>query len=75
MSNFNDLASGYNSLFYMSGTFLITENNNTIKAYQLMVWNIDFITVSDSFDAQLDPKVFYDRETLRKAFQKWRLIR
>lgn len=70
MSNFNDLASGYNSLFYMSGTFLLTNNNNSVKSLSIDSVDIDFITASDSFDAQLDPKVFYDTGNFTKSVSK-----
>lgn len=77
MSNFNDITNGFVSLFYMSGTFLLSNNNNGIKSISVAdsanmtgAINIDFISCSDSYDAQLDPKVFYNTKNFTKSVSK-----
>lgn len=65
MSNFNEVGSGYRSLLYMTGTFLIGKNSNPITRIE---WKnpttdenetIPFLTSNWGWSAQLDSQGFY----------------
>lgn len=54
-SSFNEVFDGYRSLFYMSGTFLISRNSNPYKIYiSGEDKEIECISVSINLDVQLD---------------------
>ena len=68
MSNFNEMFDGFRSLFYMSGTFLISKNANPFKVYVSgESEEIDCITVSDTFDVQLDTQAFFNTDNFTKS--------
>lgn len=65
-SNFNDVYSGYVSLFYMSGTFLISENAN-VYTLEYNDEKIDTITNSFSFDVQNDTQATFSSNDFTKS--------
>lgn len=65
-SNFNEVYSGYRSLFYMSGTFLITETANTFDIYYKGN-KIDAITSGFSVDIQNDTQATFSSKDFTKS--------
>ncbi len=69
MSNFIDIQDGLRSLYFMSGTYLISENMNPLKLYVSSNEylsesgereEIDFINFASSFDVQTDPQAYFN---------------
>lgn len=65
-SNFNEVFNGFRSLFYMSGTFLISKNSNPCKLYYDDE-EVTCITLAQSFDAQLDSQTFFNTKNFTKS--------
>lgn len=66
MSSFNEMFDGFRSLFYMSGTFLISENANACK----LLFNgveVPCITFNQSFDINLDSQAFYSTNDMTSS--------
>jgi hypothetical protein len=64
MSNFNELSTGFRSLYLISGVFLIGENSNPIEKMEWLndkgVWEeIPALSIGWSIAPQLDPQAFY----------------
>ena len=69
MSNFVDIQDGLRSLFFMSGTYFISENMNPLKLYVSASEYVDedgnreeveFVNFASSFDIQSDPQAFFN---------------
>lgn len=66
MNNFSEQQTGFRSLFYMSGTFLIGANSNpisSITADDVLINNVPyelkFLTANFNYSINLDPQAFY----------------
>lgn len=69
MSNFVDVQDGLRSLFFMSGTYFISENMNPLKLYVSASEYVDengnreeieFVNFASSFDVQADPQAYFN---------------
>lgn len=70
-SNFNEIFDGFRSLFYMSGTFLISANSNPISVYVSGEESaLDCITAALDFNVQLDTQPFFDTNNITKSIAK-----
>ena len=67
-ANFNEVFDGFRSLFYMSGTFLISENTNPCNIYVTGEENeVQCITLGVNFDIQLDSQPFFSTDNFTKS--------
>ena len=67
-SNFNEVFDGFRSLFYMSGTFLMSENTNPYHLYVSGEENeVQCITLGVNFDIQLDSQPFFSTNNFTKS--------
>lgn len=68
--NFNEVMDGYRSLFYMSGTFLISENANVFSLSYVKdeeESKVETITSSFSIDVQNDVQATYDSNDFTRS--------
>lgn len=75
MSNFNDVFDGFRTLFYMSGTFLISKNTNP---WELYFYNeegekmlIDALNKNFSFDGTLDSQPYFSTQNFTESISKF----
>lgn len=66
MSSFNEMFDGFRSLFYMSGTFLISSNSNTCTLLHEGA-EVPCITFNQSFDVNLDSQAFYSTKNMTSS--------
>lgn len=67
-SNFNDVFAGFRSLYFMSGTFLVSEKANPYKIYISGEEKpIATITNSINVQIQLDTKQFFDSDNFTRS--------
>lgn len=67
-ANFNEVFDGFRSLFYMSGTFLMSENSNPYRLYVSgEKEEVQCITAGVNFDIQLDSQPFFTSDNFTKS--------
>lgn len=67
-SNFNEVYDGFRSLFYMSGTYLISENANTFKVYVTgESEEVPCLSTGLNFDIQLDTQGTFKSDNFTKS--------
>lgn len=68
LSNFNEIFNGFRSLLYLSGSYLISESSNPFKVYiHGEEEPIPCISITPSFDVQLDSQAFYGNNNFTKS--------
>lgn len=74
LSNFNTVYDGFRTLFYMSGTFLISKNTNPLESLKFIKdgvnYEIEPISFQDSFDTQPDTQPFYNENNMTRSVVK-----
>ena len=77
MSNFNDIYDGFRSLFYMSGSFIISENINTWDLYYYDTFEdsngikIEILNMSLGFDNSLDSQPYANTGNFIESISKF----
>lgn len=77
MSNFNDIYDGFRSLFYMSGSFLISENVNSWDLYYydsleaIEGIKIEILNMAVGFDNNLDSQPYVENGNFVESISKF----
>lgn len=70
VASFNEVNDSYRDLFFVNGTFLISELNNSIESIVINEIKIDAITFQTSLDAQPDPQAYYGSKNIVQTINK-----
>lgn len=78
MNRFEQIYEGFRTLFYLSGSFLIGENSNSISSIEVLdivdssgnPYKVQFLTTQWSYDNQLDTQAYTGTNNRTKSYAK-----